>query len=360
MFTNKTLLTSKIILLILFFFSIVVGSFDVQAQTTFDRDLYLGVKSEEVSVLQRFLVEQGVLEDGLPLGYFGQKTRDAVKKFQEKQKIAPASGFFGPTTRAKANAVKQVSTPKVDIAVPSPIADYPFVLKPISQTTLKSLNKEFNVANKKKQICTELNEFGLTSRNRSCDREILDIVINDEDKIVAKVKDWVLKNSKFTGVTNISDLIVESTTRLNLNSQRKFTGLIVYFRRQNYSGLSVEGPTDRLVVYADAVGVARVDGFQFPSIKVPLEPKVSSAFARRKFVGKTLTSMDISGNPVNYTVEQKDLGSSGHKVIFVRKTSSGLEFRLAWKVSVGQPTMWSGYVDAITGEELDILQEFVS
>jgi peptidoglycan hydrolase-like protein with peptidoglycan-binding domain len=39
--------------------------------------------------------------------YFGTLTSNALKEFQKKAGIVPASGFFGPITRAYVNGLKK-------------------------------------------------------------------------------------------------------------------------------------------------------------------------------------------------------------------------------------------------------------
>ncbi len=72
------------------------------ASAYFDTDLAYGSKGEGVRELQEFLIDQGVLNTAYS-GNFYSLTLRAVKAFQIKQSISPASGYFGPKTRAKAN-----------------------------------------------------------------------------------------------------------------------------------------------------------------------------------------------------------------------------------------------------------------
>jgi peptidoglycan hydrolase-like protein with peptidoglycan-binding domain len=78
-------------------------------------NLKFGMRSLEVSCLQEFLKSQGpeIYPEGLVTGYFGPLTLSAVKRFQQKywqEILTPwglskdqATGFVGPTTRAKIN-----------------------------------------------------------------------------------------------------------------------------------------------------------------------------------------------------------------------------------------------------------------
>lgn len=69
----------------------------------FERDLYFGIlNGPEVTRLQEFLKNQSVY-DGPVTGNFLALTREGVKRFQSREGIEPAGGYFGPKTRARAN-----------------------------------------------------------------------------------------------------------------------------------------------------------------------------------------------------------------------------------------------------------------
>ena len=73
----------------------------------FPRDLQLGMTGEDVRVLQEFLnahghpvAASGPGSDGEETTLFGPATQKALASFQAYKGIRPASGFFGPVTRA--------------------------------------------------------------------------------------------------------------------------------------------------------------------------------------------------------------------------------------------------------------------
>jgi hypothetical protein len=72
---------------------------------SFDRDLYFGLSgSSDVTQLQDFLTKEGVYE-GPITGNFFTRTKEAVKKFQTKEGITPALGYFGKKTRIRASEI---------------------------------------------------------------------------------------------------------------------------------------------------------------------------------------------------------------------------------------------------------------
>jgi hypothetical protein len=82
-------------------------------QVAFVRNLQLGMTGFDVKNLQTFLIAQAsgptaakLKQHGTTLT-FGILTYDALKEFQKKARIVPASGYFGPTTRAYVNAAEK-------------------------------------------------------------------------------------------------------------------------------------------------------------------------------------------------------------------------------------------------------------
>ena len=78
----------------------------------FTRDLQLRDTGNDVQMLQQFLNTKGFLvsqtgpgSPGNETTYFGVKTWQALVNFQKNVSIKPASGYFGPITRAYMNAL---------------------------------------------------------------------------------------------------------------------------------------------------------------------------------------------------------------------------------------------------------------
>ena len=75
------------------------------------RNLTAGNSGDDIKSLQELLLKEGVYQEGLITGFFGNLTKQAVIRFQEKyadEILAPngltsGTGFVGPSTRAKIN-----------------------------------------------------------------------------------------------------------------------------------------------------------------------------------------------------------------------------------------------------------------
>lgn len=71
----------------------------------FTIDMTLGRSGNEVTQLQKFLINRGHQIPAGATGYFGEQTRLALMKFQVANGIYPSTGYFGPMTRGKVNAL---------------------------------------------------------------------------------------------------------------------------------------------------------------------------------------------------------------------------------------------------------------
>ncbi len=79
----------------------------VNTNTSFERDLYRGMMGDDVRALQMWLNSHGYAvaasgpgSPGAETMMFGDATKAALIKMQQGVKIVPASGYFGPKTRA--------------------------------------------------------------------------------------------------------------------------------------------------------------------------------------------------------------------------------------------------------------------
>ncbi|MEN9604737.1 MAG: hypothetical protein RJB39_422 [Candidatus Parcubacteria bacterium] len=107
----------------------------------------------EVSALQDFLQSTGYLNAN-PSGFFGIQTRTATTKFQRNNGIS-ATGYVGPSTRAKIKALSCSSTPTAPAVTPTVItptmptpgltttAPTPTSMPTLTESRLLQINLEF-------------------------------------------------------------------------------------------------------------------------------------------------------------------------------------------------------------------------
>lgn len=120
---------------------------------TWSRNLTAGSTGDDVMKLQKFLnsdaatqvAASGAGSPGNETSSFGPATKAAVVKFQTKNDISPAAGYFGALSRAKANSLCSgtVATPTTPAAPGTPA---PVVVTPLGSglTVSKSANQPAN------------------------------------------------------------------------------------------------------------------------------------------------------------------------------------------------------------------------
>src|SRR3989344_440432 len=92
---------------------------------TFFRNLYVGVRGDDVVSLQRFLIGQGLLGSESATGYFGPLTEAAVKRFQSGRGVVSSrtpgtTGFGGVGSRTR-NAILAICTTSLPPPLPPPL-----------------------------------------------------------------------------------------------------------------------------------------------------------------------------------------------------------------------------------------------
>ncbi len=98
--SNKFLVTSTFV----FAFALTAGVSQVKAESPnilVGNNLSLGSTGQGVVVLQGLLSELGYLNIpmGVPMGYYGVLTKNAVASYQLSRAVAPAVGYFGPLSK---------------------------------------------------------------------------------------------------------------------------------------------------------------------------------------------------------------------------------------------------------------------
>lgn len=84
-----------------------IPPFAFAADFTFTHNLALGMREDDVAILQQFLIAGGFLKISMPTNYFGPLTKNALSAWQVSVGIRPSVGFFGPISRARINTSAQ-------------------------------------------------------------------------------------------------------------------------------------------------------------------------------------------------------------------------------------------------------------
>jgi hypothetical protein len=97
-----------------------------------------------------------------------------------------------------------------------------------------------------------------------------------------------------------------------------------------------------------------------PKVDLPARAEVAPQSLREKFVGREFSYANIAGQPMRYKVAQASEISIKELVVYPKVEGKKMSIHLAYPVEVGKGMTWTVYVDAITGAELGVKQNFAS
>lgn len=243
------------------------------------------------------------------------------------------------------------------------INGYPHILKPLSESEIFIIQSEFNTLNPK--TCTVINKYGFTG-DESCSLSFLiDGVVREEirysDKELVKIaEDFLVKNSKFTGVQKKEQIILHDIIKNtgcvkcdgSILDQKNIDTMLIFKTNSMITA-------DDIKVLVNNHGVVLVRGNKIPDIQLPLEIRVSESSAKKKVIGKTLEYKDIGGQKQKYKITAGDIQNvPANKIVYMKETEKGLEFYTVWEIKIGNNSDWTVYIDTITGKQVDVSQNF--
>lgn len=97
-----------------------------------------------------------------------------------------------------------------------------------------------------------------------------------------------------------------------------------------------------------------------PAQEFAVRPKLEAATMTAKLVGREFTYSNIAGQPLTYKVAQASEISVKELLLYPKADQQKLKLHLVYPIEVGRGTTWTVYVDAVTGEEVDVRQNFQS
>ena len=154
-----------------------------------------------------------------------------------------------------------------------------------------------------------------------------------------------LLNADPTAVSLVGANPSETSTRLT-------------YRQANFA-FSVAGTFGELVAVLSPDGrLLQLDDRFIPTVELPTRPQVEREGARKKVVGRTFTYTDIAGRPQQMSISSLAEVTVKEPVIFPIAKGDSIEVHLAWQLVAGTSLSWTIYIDAITGEELKVVQNF--
>lgn len=117
--------------------------------------------------------------------------------------------------------------------------------------------------------------------------------------------------------------------------------------------------------YGEMIAVIRSDGRLMqlddrliPVVDVPVKPSTDREAIAKGLIGRSFTYADFAGREQQVTIAALDEIAVKRLVVLPIEKGDALELRVAWEIEAGKSLVWTVYVDALTGDELKVTQNF--
>jgi len=97
-----------------------------------------------------------------------------------------------------------------------------------------------------------------------------------------------------------------------------------------------------------------------PAFDLPARAEIAPQSLVDKMVGREFGYTNIAGQPMSYKIASRSEVSVKDLVVYPKQEGNRITIHLAFPVEAGQGMTWTVYVDAITGQEIDVKQNFAS
>jgi len=102
----------------------------------------------------------------------------------------------------------------------------------------------------------------------------------------------------------------------------------------------------------------QLDDRFIPIVDLPLKPVTERDVAAKRVVGKVFSYTDIAGREQRLEITAANEVTVKRLVILPIQKGDAVAVHLAWEIIAGKSTTWTMYLDAMTGEELKVAQNF--
>jgi hypothetical protein len=132
------------------------------------------------------------------------------------------------------------------------------------------------------------------------------------------------------------------------------------YRQANYP-FPISGGYGELRLAAGKNGtLLQLNSRIIPAVDLPTRAEITPQSLIDKMVGREFSYTNIAGQPLSYKVANQSEVSVKDLVVYPKLEGNRITIHLAYPVEAGQGMTWTVYVDAITGKEIDVKQNFAS
>jgi hypothetical protein len=228
----------------------------------------------------------------------------------------------------------------------SSASTYPTTLRALPKAQLEGRIAQYH-RNNDHEICSRLNEFGLTIGEGCLSPErIPDDALGRKDA-VDMAKQALVRNEQYTNVSAEAKLRLKEAVPLDNAGKPEGAEWQVRFKEQRIEGKRVHDT--RIIVWLTASGVYRIGGHWYQNVTFPDDP-ISRPKALESALGYQITYSGWGGRDT-LTVSEEHLPSSDEVNVSVLPDREGetVKLRVIWELSLSD-VPFGLYVDAAKGQ----------
>ncbi len=132
------------------------------------------------------------------------------------------------------------------------------------------------------------------------------------------------------------------------------------YQQMNF-GYPLSGEMGKLEIAISKSGeLVSLKSLLVPRLDLPRKPQIENTGLAEKMLEREFTYSAIDGRPLTYRVRGVEEVSVKGIVVYPKEENDRMLLYLAYPVEVGRGTTWTIYIDAVTGNEIAVVQNFVT
>jgi hypothetical protein len=132
------------------------------------------------------------------------------------------------------------------------------------------------------------------------------------------------------------------------------------YQQMNYPFPLANGFGEIKIAVSKTGNLLQLSSSVLPPDEFPARAKIEASEIKTKLANREFTYSNLAGQSMTYKVTQESEIIVNDLVVFPKRSEQKLTLHLAYPVEVGRGTTWTIYIDAISGKEIEIKQNFQS
>ncbi len=132
------------------------------------------------------------------------------------------------------------------------------------------------------------------------------------------------------------------------------------YQQRNFSYPVVSGFGELTLVVSKTGLLMQWSSRLLPKLELAGRTLLATKDLPDRFIGRSFSYTSIAGQPLSYKVANRSEVVVKDPVIYLKQAGNRLTLHIAYPIEAGSGTTWTVFLDAVTGEELDVRQNFAS